>query len=130
VSPSRTGPIGCLLLALTASVFLAPKAAAADSIDAVTTPGSGTLTVCRSWIVYNSCTTYHKVPLPDQVAVGDNLKLIFGSNPKDYLFHVVSIRSDGGNCTVLSDVSGGREDGEKLEVSPCRTTAKPASEKR
>lgn len=101
-------------------------ASAADPLDAVTTPGSGALTMCRNWVVYNSCDT-HKVPVPQQVTVGDKIKFTYGSNPKDYIFHVVHIRQQGDSCTILSDVSAGREDGEKLEITPCQPSENPTA---
>jgi hypothetical protein len=104
--------------ALAAAVLLT-GAAAADTLDAVTTPGSGTLTMCRNWLVYNSCTSYNKVTLPEQVVVGDRLKLTYGSNPKDYTFHVARIRRQGSDCTIYSDASGAGEDGERLEIPRC-----------
>ena len=117
--------------ALAAAVVtgLAPPALA-DTIEAVTTPRLGALTVCRSWVVYNSCTTYGKVPLPERIAVGDKVKLTYGSNPKDYIFHVVDIRRQDGRCTILSDASGGKENGEKLELMQCEASAKPAADSR
>ena len=80
-------------------------------------------------MVYNSCDA-HKVTLPSQVSVGDNLKLIYGSNAKTYTFHVVQIRREGSACTILSDMSGGREDGERLEIPSCQPTAGPTSDAR
>jgi hypothetical protein len=117
--------------ALAAAVVtgLAPPALA-DTIEAVTTPRLGALTVCRSWVVYNSCTTYGKVPLPERIAVGDKVKLTYGTNPKDYIFHVVDIRRQDGRCTILSDASGGKENGEKLELTQCEASAKPAADSR
>jgi hypothetical protein len=103
--------------------------AAADPVDAVTTTGSGSLTVCRSWMVYNSCDA-HKVSLPSRVSVGDSIKLTFGSNAKTYTFHVVQIRRQGSACTILSDLSGGREDGERLEIASCQPASKPTSDAR
>ncbi len=105
-------------------------AAASATLDAVTTPGSGTLTMCRDWLVYKSCATYHRIPVPPHVAIGDKLELDYGSNQKHYIFHVVRIRHDGANCTILSDASGDGEDGEKIEVPECRATAKPADSTR
>jgi hypothetical protein len=112
-------------------VFLAAVAgpAIADPVDAVTTAGSGSLTVCRSWVVYNSCDA-HKVTLPDQVSVGDEIKLTYGSNRKSYTFHVVQIRREGTACTILSDASGGREDGERLDIASCQPAARPTSDAR
>ena len=112
----------------TTFLLLAPlrtPATAAATLDAVTTPGSGTLTMCRDWLVYKSCATYHRIAVPQQVAVGDQLELDYGSNQKHYIFHVVGIRRDGAGCTILSNASGNGEDGEKIEVSECRAPAKP-----
>jgi len=99
-----------------------------EGVDVATTAGSGTLTTCRSWIVYNSCET-HKVALPERIAIGDKIKLTFGSNQKTYTFHVVQIRHDAGGCTILSDASV-KDDGEKLYIAPCQTAAKPTSDAR
>jgi hypothetical protein len=93
---------------------------AAGTVEAVTTQGSGTLTICRNWLVYSSCTTYRKVALPERVAVGDKISLTFGSNPKDYTFPVRSIRHQGTKCTILSDEGGATVGGEKIEVAQCR----------
>lgn len=131
VSLTRTGSRrhaqGAALAAALLMVGMAP--APADTVNAVTTPGSGTLTTCRSWVVFNSCDT-HKVVLPERIAVGDKLKLTYGSNPKDYNFHVMNIRQQGGGCEILSEASGGSENGEKIEVAQCQTAAKPVSEAR
>jgi hypothetical protein len=99
--------------------------AAAATLDAVTTPGSGTLTMCRNWLVYKSCATYHRIAVPQYVAIGDQLELDYGSNQKHHIFHVVRIRRDGASCTILSDASGDGEDDEKIEVSECRAPIKP-----
>ena len=98
-------------------------AGAADSVAAVTTPGSGKLTICRNWLVYSSCTTYSKVTLPELIAVGDKLSLTYGSNPKDYVFPVQLIRPQGTACTILSDASEGTAGGEKIEVARCQQTS-------
>ena len=103
---------------------------AADSVPAVTTPGVGRLTICRNWLVYNSCTTYSKVALPKRVAVGDKLNLTYGSNPKDYTFPVLLIRQQGVACTILSDASESAVGGEKIEVDQCQASAKPATNPR
>ena len=93
--------------------------AAADTVGAVITHGRGELTVCRNWIVYRSCKPYDKVKVPRHVSVGDKLTLSFGSNPKDYIFHVVEIRPKGTGCLLLSDASHGMEDRERLAVTQC-----------
>ena len=119
----RGAALGITLLAVAA------RPAAADPVNAVTTPGSGSLTVCRSWVVYNSCDE-HKVTLPSQVSIGDDIKLTYGSNAKTYTFHVVQIRREGSVCTILSDASGGREDGERLDIGACQPAARPTSDAR
>jgi hypothetical protein len=96
---------------------------AADTVEAVTTQGFGTLTMCRNWLVYSSCTTYGKVVLPERVAVGDQISLTFGSNPKDYTFPVRSIRHQGTNCTILSEAGATAVGGEKIEVAQCRKSS-------
>jgi len=103
---------------------------AAESVAAVTTPRTGKLTICRNWLVYNSCTTYGKVALPARVAVGDKLSLTYGSNPKDYTFPVLLIRQQGATCTILSDATEAAMGGEKIEVAPCKATANPATNPR
>ena len=99
-------------------------AGAAESIDAVTTPGTGKFIACRNWLVTHSCTTYGRVTLPGRIAVGDQIPLTYGSNPKHYIFRVARLRQHGDNCTILSEASGPNEEGEKIEVAPCRA-AKP-----
>ena len=108
----------------------APIALAVDTVQAVTTPGSGILTKCRSWVVYSRCATYHKVAVPEQIAVGDEISLTYGSNTKNYIFHVVSIRREGNNCAIWSERSGPNGAGEKLEIRRCRSVREPGSESR
>ena len=103
-------------------------AAATETVAAVTTPHHGVLTMCRSWLVHRSCRPYYKVLIPEHVAVGDRIRLTFGSNPKDYIFHVVQIRRNGGGCTILSHAGHGAEDEERLDVSPCHPVGKAAAE--
>lgn len=113
--------IAGLILIIGAIIGAAPAAAAGDTVEAVTTRGSGTLTICRSWLVYNSCTTHSKVALPERVAVGDKLSLSYGSNPKDYTFPVLRIRHQGTSCTLLSDASdAAAASGEKIEIAQCQ----------
>ena len=119
------------MAALFLMISAAPSVAdAADTVEAVTTPGSGALTICRNWLVYDSCTTYSKVALPERVAVGDKLNLTYGSNPKDYTFPVLSIRHQGTSCTISNDASGVSAGGEKIEVTECTAMAKPAANAR
>jgi len=120
----RRSPRG--LLAATAFFLVTPAvwAIAADGVDAVTTPGIGRLTMCRDWLVTSSCSTYGRVALPEHVAVGDQLVLSYGSNPKRYIFHVARLHQQGDRCTILSEASGANEEGEKIEVTQCLGAAK------
>ncbi|HVC54932.1 MAG TPA: hypothetical protein VND95_03200 [Stellaceae bacterium] len=119
----------CWIAAASAAVSLlaGSPAIAAGRRDAITTPGSGTLTMCRDWLVYDACSTYHNVALPRHIAVGDKIALTYGSNPKEYDFHVVRIRQQDDSCTVLSNRSGANGKGEKIKVAPCRAAAQPAA---
>jgi len=85
----------------------------------VTTQGLGDLTICRNWLVTNTCDIYHHVALPKRVAVGDHFVVTFGSNPKIYKFHVVGIRRHGKSCTLLSKHTTADETGEKIVVAAC-----------
>jgi hypothetical protein len=100
-----------------------PAVAAAAGLTAVTTPGKGDLTMCRNWLVYNSCDTYHHVAVPVHIAVGDEIPLVFGNNDKEYDFRVTGIHRQGDACTILSPHSGAHDRGEHIAVDPC----KPAS---
>jgi len=104
----------------------AAPAGAEEPVVAVTTPGSGSLTICRNWLVTNSCTTYGRVALPERVVIGDNLRLTYGSNPKDYTFPVRTIRHQDTNCTILSDESAAAG-GEKIEIARCQPMVFPAA---
>jgi len=109
------------------ALVLSPLAVA-EKPAAVTVAGKGVLTICRDWILFRSCKSYDKIDLPPRVAVGDKLNLTFGSNPKDYLFHVVEIRQKGQGCLLLTEESKGHEDRERVEVPRCEPAAKPAAE--
>lgn len=106
--------------------LLATPAARAEAIEAVTISGKGVLTVCRNWMLFRTCKPYAKIELPQQVAVGDEIKLTFGSNPKDYTFQVVEIRQKGAACLLLSHISQGAEDRERIEVARCDPVASRA----
>lgn len=113
-----------LLVTLLAAA--ATPAAAAEPVEAVDTPGTATLTMCREWVVYDSCSTYHNVPVPSVIAIGDKVHVRFGSNPKSYDFHVIAVHPHGDGCTIVSDHTGAGESGEKLQIDTCRPAAKPA----
>jgi hypothetical protein len=85
------------------------------------------LTICRDWLVYRSCDTYHHVALPRRIAVGDQIKLIFGSSDKEYDFRVVGIDRRGDSCTIRSPHSGAHDSGERIVVEACEPVAKPAA---
>jgi hypothetical protein len=119
------------LAAFCAGIALTPSPAAlAEPLTAVTVVGKGVLTKCRNWIVFRTCKPYDKIDLPRQVAVGDKLDLTFGSNPKDYLFQIVEIRQKGEGCLLLSKISNGHEDRERIEVPRCEPATKEAAEPR
>jgi hypothetical protein len=123
-----------LLLPLAAAcvgiAVLPHLAAFADPLAAVTVSSKGTLTICRNWILVRSCKHYDKIALPQRIALGDRLDLTFGSNPKDYLFHVVEIRRKGEGCVLLSHISKGHEDRERIEIARCEPVASQAAEPR
>ena len=113
------------LAAVCAGIALAlTPLALAEPLVAVTVTGKGVLTICRNWILFRTCKPYDKIDLPPRIAVGDRLDLSFGSNPKDYLFHVVEIRQKGEGCLLLSNISKGHEDRERIEVPQCEPVAK------
>ena len=117
------------LAAVCAGIALALSPLAfAEKPAAVTVTGKGVLTICRDWLVFHTCKPYDKIDLPPRVAVGDKLILTFGSNPKDYLFHVVEIRQKDEGCLLLTEESNGREDRERIEVPRCEPAAKPGSD--
>ena len=117
------------LAAVCAGIALAlGPLALAEPPEAVTVTGKGILTICRNWILFRSCKPYDKIDLPPRIAVGDKLDLTFGSNPKDYLFRVVEIRQKGEGCLLLSNISKGHEDRERIEVPRCEPAAKPEAE--
>jgi hypothetical protein len=130
-APAGARPAARLTAVLAAVVLGAGgAAAAAGGVAAVATPGSGTLTKCRDWLVYESCNTYHHVALPKRVAVGDRIDLRFGSNPKQFTFQVVAIRLHRDSCTLLSNASAAGDKGDRIDVTPCRAAANPAAETR
>lgn len=125
VSKHSRGPhriVGAVALAvLTAGgAVAAATGAAAAGAATVASPGSGTLTKCRSWIFFRSCRKYHHVALPTHISVGDKVRLHYGSNPKYYDFPVAQIRRHGRGCTLLSSAPGAADSGDKIEIGTCR----------
>jgi hypothetical protein len=111
------------------AILLSP-AALAKPLTAVTVSDKSVLTICRNWVLFRTCKPYDKIELPPRIAVGDELDLTFGSNPKDYLFQVVEIRQKGEGCLLLSKMSKGHEDRERIEIPRCEPLAKQAAEPR
>ncbi|HWD60183.1 MAG TPA: hypothetical protein VG308_17995 [Stellaceae bacterium] len=102
-------------LAAFAVCVLAALPAAADEVGAIVTPGQGELTMCP----YSGCNLYHHIKLPPHIAVGDKVRVHFGSNPKSYRFPVVRIVRDGDHCVLFSQTAE-TKDIEKIEVASCR----------
>ena len=120
--------VAARLMVLGGLVLGAAPPAFCASVNAVTTPGTGDFTICRSWVVYDSCNTYHKVELPPRVAIGDDIDVTFGSNNKVYTFHVVRILRQSKKCRILSNVSDPQGGGERIEVPNCHLVENPAAE--
>ena len=119
-------PISITRAIAAAVVFLSIAAAglaAADGVSAVETPGSGTLTMCRSRLVYSDCNSYHHIAIPQRIAVGDTVSVAFGSNPKEYAFPVARILQTGDACTLLSQASGDADKTDKIEVASCKAAS-------
>jgi hypothetical protein len=124
--PARRGRQAGALAAL-GLVGLATAAPAQEALHAIGTPGRAVLQVCRSWIMYDSCNQYGRVDVPGRIAVGDELVLEYGSNPKSMTFPVKLIRFADGVCTLYSAPPAPGTDEtkiDKLTISPCR---KPGS---
>lgn len=111
--------IASLVLAATAMPVIA-----AETEESIVTPGVGVLTMCRSWVVYTSCSDYNHVVVPGRVKIGDSLDLVFGSNTKKISFPVVRITQQGDRCTVYNSASG-TEKVDKIELQPCRAGVPP-----
>jgi hypothetical protein len=110
-------------LVIGAAVGCGAAGALADELQAVATPGRAKLQVCRNWVMYNSCNEYGRVSVPDRIAVGDQLYLEFGSNPKSMTFPVARIRFVDGVCTLFARSETPESDERKLDkltVETCR----------
>jgi hypothetical protein len=116
-------PLAAALLAISAALC---PGAAADAVEAVAISSPGILTKCRSWVLFNSCKS-HKVALPERVAVGDQIELSYGSNPKSFTFPVRRIVQHGSGCTIFSQAGSAAEQGDKIEVAGCQPTAPPGA---
>jgi len=94
--------------------------AQAEEVQSVATPGKGDLTMCS----YRGCNLYHHIKLPAQIAVGDKVRVRFGSNPKQYRFPVARIVHTGDACTIYSQTTD-TEGVEKIEVASCVVDTRP-----
>jgi len=112
-------------ISLAGLVLIVSSAVAADANDlmvAVAVSGTGTLTKCRDWFAFKSCHEYNRIEIPERIAVGDRIELLFGSNPKVFVFPVVGIRREGDGCRLLSTATGALDD-ESIAIDRCRPTA-------
>jgi hypothetical protein len=123
----RTGLSCRRVIAAAALVAAVTAPAAGAQVAAITTPGSGNLTMCRDWLLYKACDTYHHVALPARIAIGDQIKLIFGSSDKEYIFRIIGISRRDDRCTIRSPHTGPKGNGERLVVKHCRLAATPAA---
>ena len=111
--------------ALTAAavIGLGGTALAADAVNMIDTPGQGHLIMCRDWLVYTSCWSYHHVAIPARIRTGDSLDLNFGSNNKNMSFPVARILRDGDRCDIYNTPDGADRKVNRIKVEPCRTAA-------
>jgi hypothetical protein len=111
-----------LLAGLSGLVGQPASAWAQEAVTSIETPGRAELQVCRSWVLFRSCNQYSRVDIPSRVAVGDQLFLEFGSNPKSMTFPVGAIRRAEDACTIYTGPppSGDDDEVDKLTVAPCR----------
>jgi hypothetical protein len=128
LSGNTTGEIAAMIAGLgraaliVATLLFAGATQAADEVKAISTGGMGDLTMCPvTFPMYRSCNLYHHIKLPPQIALGDTVRLRYGSNPKRYQFPVVRIVHDGDTCTVFSQATE-TEKVEKIEVAFCQVS--------
>jgi hypothetical protein len=95
------------------------------AVQAIITSKSGEFHRCyKQFVAFGTTCTVHHVHLPEHIAIGDYIKLEYGSNPKHYAFHVGRIaRAEDGGCTVRSD-SGGPGGTEKIKIDFCQPDSK------
>jgi hypothetical protein len=105
-------------LALVALLGSSAAAAPPQPVTAVLTGGSAILIKCYSWFVSDQCNTYHHIRVPEHIAVGDTLRITYGSNPKNYGFPARRIKLHGDRCRIYGERQGGGID--KLIVTACR----------
>jgi hypothetical protein len=106
-------------LAVLAFAGLAAPALADDAVNTVDTPGEGRLIMCRDWLVYTSCWSYHHIAIPPHVKIGDSLDLTFGSTNKQINFPVARILRDGDRCDLYNTPDGAIRKVNRIKVEPC-----------
>lgn len=106
--------------ALLAIAGLGVSALAADAVDTVVTPGQGRLIMCRDWLVYTSCWSYHHIAIPTHIKIGDALDLAFGSNNKEISFPVARILREGDRCDLYNTPSGAIRKVNRIKVEGCK----------
>jgi hypothetical protein len=99
---------------------LGSAALAADPVNTVDTPGRGRLIMCRDWLVYTSCWSYHHIAIPTQIKIGDNLDLFFGSNNKEISFSVERILRNGSRCDLYNTTNGAIHKVNRIKVEGCK----------
>jgi hypothetical protein len=105
-------------------MLAAGPATAGEAVDAVETGGSGELTMCRSWLVFSDCNSYHHIAIPERIETGSKIKLVYGSNNKVYYFPVMRIAAGGGSCTIYGEPGTATDKVDKIAVMPCHAAAK------
>jgi len=113
----RTRIAGLLIVATKLTAAVADQS---STTEAIATGGPGVLTKCRNWLVATSCHQYHHVRLPPRIAVGDTIKLIYGSSTKKYAFPVARIGIEDGHCTIYSEAQGNPDQMDKITLIVCR----------
>jgi hypothetical protein len=117
----KPGGSSLAIIILTALFLPAPPSARTQpgtAVQAITTSKSGEFHRCYKALgVFDTGCAVHHVDLPEHIAVGDYIKLEYGSNPKHYAFHVSQIiRQQDGGCIIRSDRTGSG----KIEVASCQ----------
>jgi hypothetical protein len=110
-------------LAVLAFAALAGSALAAEPVSTIDTPGQGRLIMCRDWLVYTSCWSYHHIAIPTHVKIGDTLDLAFGSNNKEIDFPVARILRDGDRCDLYNTPNGAIRKVNRIKVEGCKPAA-------
>jgi hypothetical protein len=107
------------------ALLLADASILSGGVTAIETTGSGSLTMCRDWLVYDSCMVYDRVDLPKRIAVGDRISLSFDSDNKHFSFPVARLVKTGIDCTVLSEDTNDANAVNRIKVPACLDVSNP-----